>query len=242
MSSIEEKKFLCLIKLSYDISLNVTRAYTETNVLSKYDNQVSTFLKINKHDIFHLWKNTPCCQCIPGGCINLKATLTLTFRQIERLFKFQGNGTPGHFKKDQTDNNVIQHCLCRMSERSVSLNDFDINLLETLLKRFVNLESDVKMWLSTIRETRNHIAHATSTTDFDPGRLDKWWTMLEGSILGLVKKIPPAFYAKSIESQISILKNSNLEAIYGKKLMNDVNAENKIVRMKFIVKLIVLTC
>ncbi|CAG2224659.1 unnamed protein product [Mytilus edulis] len=51
---------------------------------------------------------------------------------------------------------------------------------------------------------------------------------LEGSILGLVTKIPPAFYAKSIESQINVLKNSNLEAIYGKQLMEDVNAENKI--------------
>lgn len=238
MSSIEEKKFLSLVKLSYDISLNVTKDYTVTNVLNKYDNQVSTFLKKNKHDIFHLWKETPCCQCISGGGINLKATLTLTFRQIERLFEFQGNGTPGHFKKDRTNNNVIQHCLCRMSERSVSLNDFDINLLETLLKRFVNLESDDKMWLSTIRETRNHIAHATSTTAFDPGRLDKWWMMLEGSILGLVKKIPPAFYAKSIESQINLLKNSNLEAIYGKNLMEEVKAENKIVRMKFIINMI----
>lgn len=154
--------------------MNVTRAYTEINVLSKYDNQVSTVLKVNKHDIFHLWNDTPCCQCITTGGINSKATLTLTFRQIKQLFEFQGNGKPGHFKKDKTNINIVQHCLCRMSERSVSLNDFDINLLETLLKRFVNIESDVKMWLSTIRETRNHIAHSTSTTDFDPGRLDKW--------------------------------------------------------------------
>ncbi|XP_052080135.1 uncharacterized protein LOC127718204 isoform X2 [Mytilus californianus] len=115
-----------------------------------------------------------------------------------------------------------------MSEKSVSLNDFDINLLETLLKRYVNLESDDKMWLSTIREIRNCIAHATSTTEFDPGRLDKWWMKLEGSILGLVRKIPPAFYGEAIESQINALKNSNMEAIYAKKLMDDVKAENMI--------------
>lgn len=229
MSSIQEQKFLCLLKLSYDISLKVTRAYTDINVLSKYDKRVSTFLKINKHDIFHMWKDTQCCQCISVGGTNSKTKCALTLRQIERLFNFQGNGEPGHFKKDNSTNTVIQHCLCRMSERPITLKDFDINLLETLLKRFVNLESDDKIWLSTIREIRNCIAHATSTTEFDPGRLDKWWMKLEGSILGLVRKIPPEYYGEAIESQINALKNSSMEAIYAKKLMENVNAENKIV-------------
>ncbi|VDI69487.1 Hypothetical predicted protein [Mytilus galloprovincialis] len=228
MSSIQEKKFLCLIKLSYDIALKVTRAYTEINVLSKYDNRVSTFLKRNKHDIFHLWSSTPCCHCVCTEGTNSKTKSPLTLRQIEILFEFQGNGEPGHFKKEKSSNKVIQHCLCRMSERSVSLNDFDINLLETLVKRLVILESDDMMWLSTIREIRNCLAHATSTTEFDAGRLDKWWMKLEGSILGLVKKIPPAFYGDAIESQINALKNSNMEAMYAKKLLNDVKADNMI--------------
>lgn len=238
MSSIPEKKFLCLIKLSYDISLKVTRAYAEINVLSKYDNQVSTFLKSNKHEIFHLWNGTTCCQCqcVSTEGTNSKSKCALTRRQIEMLFKFQGNVEPGHFKTEKPSNKVIQHCLCRMSERSVSLNDLDINLLETLLKKFANLEMDAMMWLSTIRDIRNCIAHATSTTEFDPGRLDKWWMKLKGSIIGLVGKIPPAFYGEAIESQIDALKNSNMEAIYAKKLMDDVKAENIIVRnMKLII-------
>ncbi|XP_071148300.1 uncharacterized protein [Mytilus edulis] len=228
MSSIPEKKFLCLIKLSYDISLKVTRAYTEINVLSKYDNRVSTFLNRNKHDIFHMWTDTTCCQCVSKGGTNSKSNCSLNRRQIEILFEFQGNIEPGHFKTGKPSNKVTQHCLCRMSERSVSLNDLDIHLLETLLKQFANLEMDDKKWLSTIRETRNCIAHVTSTTEFDPGRLDKWWMKLEGSIIGLVGKIPPAFYGEAIESQINALKNSNMEAIYAKKLMDDVKAENMI--------------
>lgn len=221
MSTVEELKFLRLILLSYDTSLNVIRGFTEIKVLSKHHGKLSEFFEHNMHDIYHLWKNyTPCCKC--GGDIIKKKSQVLGYAQIESVFDLNGTEVKEHIKWNNASKSKTE-CLCKVSVKPrVKLENMDITLIHILLKNFAQLEEDEKMWLKTIKEKRNKLSHVTSTTHFDEGKLDRWWTRLESSILGLASKFPISSYESAIKKNIDLLKTKQFSADEVKAVVNEI--------------------
>ncbi|OPL33603.1 hypothetical protein AM593_10368, partial [Mytilus galloprovincialis] len=82
------------------------------------------------------------------------------------------------------------------------------------------------MRLKIIREVRNKLSHVLSTTDFDKGRLEKWWTMLEEAVLGLAGEVA-IYYEESIKDVINFLKDSDLTLDNRREIMDLMKAENE---------------
>lgn len=224
MSSEEEKKFLKLIKLSYDTSQKVTRAFTKTNVLNDFDNSLNKFLEVNKHTIYHCWCNyAKCCQC----SLNFKSTneKTLVKDQFTKLYDINSIYSPGHVIR--TNNKIVQHCLCCINVNpNCSLDKLDITIMSTLLTNCATLSPTNEMRLKIIRKVRNKLSHVLSTTDFDKGRLEKWWTMLEEAVLGLSGEVA-IYYEESIKDVINFLKDSDLTLDNRREIMDLMKAENE---------------
>ncbi|CAG2205574.1 unnamed protein product [Mytilus edulis] len=216
------KKFLKLIKLSFDTSLKVTRAFTRTNVLK--DEPLKTFLEVNKHKIYHLWCGyAKCCECsLDYKLTNNKSLLK---DQFTILYDIGSKHSEGHVVRK--NNMVVQHCICCINVNPhCSLDKLDITILSSLLTNCATLSPTNEMWLKSVREIRNNICHALSTTCFDRGRLDKWWTKLEGAVLGLSSKVA-IYYEESIKDVVNLLKNSDLTLDNRKEFMDLIKAENE---------------
>ncbi|CAC5371255.1 JADE1 [Mytilus coruscus] len=82
------------------------------------------------------------------------------------------------------------------------------------------------MWLTCVKDIRNKISHTPSTTHYEQVRLDKWWTMLEGAVLGLASKVSLVQYEESIKEYIDLLKNSDPTASQLSDITDHIRAEN----------------
>lgn len=225
MSSEDEKKFFRLFKFSCDTSLEVTRDFTESNVLKNFDKSLQKFLEVKKHDIYHLWCNyAKCCKCL-----NFQSTQrnALVKDQFTKLYDIGTNYPKGHYIQDKY-NKVIQHCLCCISVNSqCSLEKLDLTIICTLLTNCSNLCPSENMWLTNIRKIRNKLSHASSPTEFDKGRLDKWWTVLTGAVLGLASKVPPVYYEKSVKKNIDLMENFDLTENNMRDILVQIKANNE---------------
>lgn len=204
MSSEKAESFYRLFQFSCNTSVKVTRAFTKWNVLNNFENSFEKFLEAHKHAIYHLWCNTvKCCQC---SNFQLTIRSSLGKENFIKLYNISKNNTKGHFIIRQSK--VVQHCVCHVSVNTqCSLNTLDITMLYTLLTNCANLSSAETMWLTCIKDIRNKIAHAPCTAHYEKARLEKWWTMLEGAVLGLASNVSQEYYEESIKENIDILKN-----------------------------------
>lgn len=224
MSSIQEEKFHRLLKLSFDLSLNVIRAFMETNVLTIHYGNLDDFLNTHKHATYHLWEQLQCCDC--GNKKNQeKWKRLLNEKQIKLLLQKTDDHVKGHIL--YRDRRIHQVCICRFKiVDNCSIKSLDISLLHCLLINFAVLKADERMWLNKIKEIRNNLAHVTSIKDFGDGRLQKWWDELEGSILGLASKMPITTYAVMVEDQIRLLKKADLDTDDVEQILFDLQNEN----------------
>lgn len=218
-------KFLRLILLSYDTSLSVTKAFTKFNILPNYGNSLVDFLNHHKHTIYHLWRNdAKCCQ-VNCKIKSYKEEKMLKKHQLLKLYNFGDTSVPGLFIKCSK---VVKYCICGLSvNSSCSLDKLDSTLLNTLIRNCGNITEDEALWINTIRDVRNKLAHVESVSVFDEGRLQKWWDKLEGSVLGLASKttsIPG--YTGTIEREIKFLKRSGFDVDEAITIFDRIKEEN----------------
>ncbi|CAC5371257.1 unnamed protein product [Mytilus coruscus] len=206
MSSMEEKKFFKLLKFSEEISAMVVRSFIKSNIL--IDLSFGKFLDLHKHSIFHLWSNsTACCE---SSAFIRKDDRCLQEEQLKKLYTLGADITHGH--SIFIGNTVKQYCICdvRVNEQC-SLDKLDTALTYTLMKNCVSLSPAEETWWTTVKEIDNTLAYHENMLSFDQGTLDKWWTMLEGSVLGLASKVPPSFFEESVKTSIDLLKVSDFD-------------------------------
>ena len=227
MSSVQEKKFLRLFKFSLDLSSKVCRAFTKSNILTNHNDSFSDYLKTHKHNIYHLYQViNPCCRC--GVAFVLSHKRLIFKEQFDKLFSMNGKTTPSHVKKNKHNNNIVaQHCICNVTvNSSCCLKDLDVTLLYTLIK---NLEKSLQhqdgVSLTVIKDVRNRLAHAESTTDIKSHELDTLWTKLENSVLDLATRVSED-YRDIIEDLISYLKVKEFD----ETIRQEINKEHDKVR------------
>ncbi|CAG2249441.1 unnamed protein product [Mytilus edulis] len=66
-----------------------------------------------------------------------------------------------------------------------------------------------------------------SRTGIDFKRLEKWWAVLEGAVLGLASRVPPVYYEKSIKENIDLLKNFDLTENNIRDIIVQITADNE---------------
>lgn len=227
MSSVEEKKFLKLLKFSEEIAAMVVRSFIKSNILINFEKSFKKFLDLYKHLIFHLWSNsTKCCKC--SGVLR-KDGRGLQEEQLKKLYILGTDTANGH--SIVNGNIVEQYCICDVQvNEQCSLDKLDTTLIHTLMTHCVSLSPSEETWITTVKDIVNNLNDAKSLSSFDKGTLDKWWTMLEGSVLGLASKVLPTFFEESVKTSIDLLnteiENSNVE----EKRVN-IEADNKKVNL-----------
>ncbi|XP_071143006.1 PHD finger protein 14-like isoform X4 [Mytilus edulis] len=210
MSTVKEKQFLKLLIFAEEISWKVVRSFIKSNILINFDNSFVKFLNLHKHSIYHLWRHSvACCECEHSAFVR-KTDRCLKEEEIKELFKVGPNMTPEHFIV--IGNTVKQNCICdvRVNDRC-SLDELDIRLAYTLMKNCVSLRPAEDMWLRTVNDIVYKLNHEESLSSVDQETLDRWWTMLEGSVLGLASKVPPTCFEESVNTSIDLLKISNFD-------------------------------
>ncbi|VDI64482.1 Hypothetical predicted protein [Mytilus galloprovincialis] len=231
MSSVQERKFFRLLKLSFDLSLNVIRAFMETNVLTIHYANLDDFLNKHKHAIYHLWEQVQCCDCV-NKKNQEKLKRMLNEKQIKLLLTKTDDYVKGHIM--YRDRRIHQVCICRFKiVDNCSIKSLDITLLHCLLNNFAVLKNDERTWINKIKDIRNNLAHVTSIKEFDVGRLQKWWDDLVGAILGLASKMPFTTYAVMVEDQIGLLKKADLDTEDVEQILIDLQKENGELMMTF---------
>ncbi|CAC5371262.1 unnamed protein product [Mytilus coruscus] len=179
-------------------------------VLKTVDIFRRNFLEGCPHSIYHLWRNSvACCECEDSAFVR-KTDRCLKEEEIKELFKVGPNITQEHFIV--IGNTVKQNCICdvRVNDRC-ALDKLDIRLAYTLIKNCVSLRPAEEMWLRTVNDIVYKLDHEESLSSVDQETLDRWWTMLEGSVLGLASKVAPTFFEESVETSIDLLKISNFD-------------------------------
>ncbi|CAG2229537.1 unnamed protein product [Mytilus edulis] len=135
------------------------------------------------------------------------------------MLQFEWTDNVGSFLRSQS--NIKQHCICKVTPKlHCSLKDLDFTILHTMFRHSVTLSTSVENWLTVIQNIRNKLAHVHSTSNFDTGRLEKWWTKLEGSVIGLAGEIPLEYYLDAIQGQISLLKNADFDIVEKNEILD----------------------
>lgn len=224
MSTVKEKQFLKLLIFAEEISWKVVRSFIKSNILINFDNSFVKFLNLHKHSIYHLWRHSvACCECEHSAFVR-KTDRCLKEEEIKELFKVGPNMTPEHFIV--IGNTVKQNCICdvRINDRC-SLDELDIRLAYTLMKNCVSLRPAEDMWLRTVNDIVYKLNHEESLSSVDQETLDRWWTMLEGSVLGLASKVPPTCFEESVNTSIDLLKISNFDVKCVKDMVDKITDE-----------------
>ncbi|XP_063407803.1 PHD finger protein 14-like isoform X2 [Mytilus trossulus] len=224
MSTVKEKQFLKLLIFSEQISWKVVRSFIKSNILINFDNSFVKFLDFHKHSIYHLWRNSvACCECEHSAFVR-KTDRCLKEEEIKELFKVGQNMTPEHFIV--IGNTVKQNCICdvRINDRC-SLDKLDIMLAYTLIKNCGSLRPAEDTWLRTVNDIVYRLNHEESLSSVDQETLDRWWTMIEGSVLGLASKVQPTCFEESVNTSIDLLKISNFDVKCVKDMVDKIKDE-----------------
>lgn len=221
------QQHLKLLKFSEEIAAMVVRSFIKSNILINFEKSFTKFLDLHKHSIFHLWSNsTKCCEC---SVFLRKGDKDLQEEQLKQLYILGKDTTNEH--SIVNENTVEQYCICDVKvNEQCSLDKLDTTLIHTLMTHRVSLSPSEEMWLTTVKDIVNNLNDAKSLSSFDKGTLDKWWTMLEGSVLGLASKVPPTFFEKSVKTSIDLL-NTEIEISNVEEKRVNIKAGNKKVNL-----------
>lgn len=174
----------------YDVAQKVIREVVKFSIQKNKYEDWKQFLGDNSHEIYHLWKNTLCCQCSEDRPPVLLRKSVLVQAQVNMLLTTGGLGKKHHCKGDQREN-AHTHCSCNMSINPTSnIENIDCTLLVTLLRNCVCIKHDYENCRESITaliEVRNQIAHAPDT-QLDKETIEQLWRKLTTAVLTLAEK------------------------------------------------------
>lgn len=224
MSDVPSKKFLHLIKVSFDVSTGVVRDFAENNILGlpEYGGSFIKFLDLRKHEIYHKWQNhTPCCYCVD----NLKpCRKEIENWKFDMLYQTISDRQVVCVKGKcpvKVKGCIKQFCICNIiPNQTLSLNEIDISILSFLL-RDCNITPVQLVNIQNLNTQRCRLCHAYSTNCLSNDEYEDIWTNLEISTLALAKDVNH-YYHKLSKEHLKTLKSHDFTPEEHSKLLSKV--------------------
>ncbi|CAC5364501.1 unnamed protein product [Mytilus coruscus] len=145
--------FFCYVKVAC-----MLRLFMDVIVLNNAT--LESFLNIDKHIMFHLWKPAVrCCWCNKQYLVRPHTRSVLTEQQMKSLYTLNGIPRPGHHTVYGTV--ITQFCLSQIKAKSfITTDNLDITMMITIIRACSpNLFNTLQQHFELIRTQRNELAH-----------------------------------------------------------------------------------
>lgn len=220
MSDVPSKKFLQLIKVSFDVSTSVVRDFADCKVIGspKYGSSVIKFLDLKKHDLYHKWQiKTRCCHCGKFFTQTQKEIDKWRFDSLYEIISDRQIVCMNGKGPLKVNGCIQQYCICNIIPRqTISLNEMDISTLSLLL-RYCNITTSQLESIQNLNKQRCRLCHAYSTRSLSIDEYDDLLQNLENSTLELAMHVNP-YYHRSIKEHLAVMKSYDISTEEIKKL------------------------
>ncbi|VDI01227.1 Hypothetical predicted protein [Mytilus galloprovincialis] len=203
MGDPESDEHLRIFKCLVDTGSDVLRYTVERKML--INTSFEQYLNQNKHKFYHQFEKRrykPCCSGNPHNCaVNGKMDKKIFFKMYN--------------KKAELD---TQDCLDRFEVNAdISLDKLDLSDINFFLWNSATLSPQEEQSLKAIMTTRSAICHSSSSREFSLDELENCWLSLKNDLLLFAE---PNHYKKSIEREITTLRNCSLSKIESKRVLD----------------------
>lgn len=171
---------------------------------------LESFLNINKHIMFHLWKPAlRCCWCNKQLLVRPHKRSVLTEQQMKSLYTLNGIARPGHHMVYGTI--ITQYCLSQIKAKSfITTDKLDITMMITIIRACSpNLFNTLQQHFELIRTQRNELAHCQTNGTMCEADFNSKWNNLEIAILAIMSYIDQS-HMRYEKNEINRLKNMNV--------------------------------
>lgn len=212
MSDVSSKKFLQLIKVSFDVSTSVARNFADCKVigLPEYGGSFIKFLDLRKHELYHKWQaKLPCCHCANNFKQISKDMDKWRFDLLYQIISDRQIVCMKGKCPVKRNGCLMQYCICNIIPRqTISLNEMDISALSLILKDCKITKSQQEC-IQNLNRQRCRLCHAYSTSCLSNEEYDDIWKNLENATLELAKDVN-YYYHASIKDHLTTLKSHDV--------------------------------
>lgn len=143
--------------------------------LSNQGRSLEDLLNDNKHNLYHLYDQKPCCYCSPGTQPSTN-DFKITKTQFENLFKEQGSvscmniGSPGH-------------CICIFSSKFLIKESLDDWLTYMILRICCPLKQSIEALVELRNKIRGHACNSKMSNE----EFKNNWNIIEEKVPELLR-------------------------------------------------------
>lgn len=204
MGDAESDEHLRLFKCLVDTGADVLRDTVERKMLT--NTSFEQYLNQNKHKFYHQFEKRrykPCCSGNRHNClVDGKMDKKIFFKMYNKMAELD-----------------IQYCLDRfVVNTDISVDKLDLSDLNFFLWNSATLSTQEEQSLQSIMSTRSTICHSSSSRKYSLKELDNFWISLKNDLLLFAE---PYRYKKSIEREITTLRNCSLGKTESKKIIDE---------------------
>ncbi|XP_052072973.1 uncharacterized protein LOC127711056 [Mytilus californianus] len=222
MSDIETKEYLKIVKVSFDLSPKIVRAYTRTKVLTpKFDGSIIACLDscTVKHNIYHAYKGGErCCECNDQYTRPSKSAQEWIFKKLY------------YQDVNAKCNKTKRNCLCMLhAKEDITLEELDLPVLCVILEGNGAAHQDIEK----LSKLRNKICHVPSTQSVGIEKCRDIWQTMEKSIIAIARLVDPNWY-DMVKDQIKNIQKFSFDDDDVKELNGKVDKYIQLVKIESI--------